>query len=155
MTDSIEVRELPEQYVLGIRMKTDMAGLPSSIGTMYHELFSYLGSKGIPPLGMPYAEYFEVGEKGIDLECGVAVPPGSKGEGRIVARVIPGTKALHAVHVGPYETMMGTYAKIDAWIKANGYAYAGNPREIYNSDPQKEKDSSKWLTEIVWPVRRI
>ncbi|MDD1767557.1 MAG: GyrI-like domain-containing protein [Methanomassiliicoccales archaeon] len=155
MADSIEARELPEQYVLGIRMKTDIAHLPVSIGTMYHELFGYLGARQIQPLGMPYAEYFEVCEKVVDVECGVAVPPGAQGEGRIVARVIPGAKTLCAVHVGPYETMTSTYAKIDAWIGEKGYAYAGSPREVYHSDPQKDKDSSKWVTEIFWPVRKV
>jgi len=155
MADSIEVRELPEQYVLGIRMKTEIAQLPVSIGAMYRELFGYLGARQIQPLGMPYAEYFEVGEKGVDVECGVAVPPGTQGEERIVARVIPGARTLCAMHVGPYETMRNTYAKIDAWIREKGYAYAGSPREVYHADPQKDTDSSKWVTEIFWPVRKV
>ncbi len=91
----------------------------------------------------------------VDLECGVSVAPGAEGEGRIVARVIPATKALFAMHVGPYETMVDTYVQIDDWIKVNGYAYAGNVREIYKSDPLQEKDSSKWVTEIIRPVRKI
>ncbi len=155
MAESIEVRELPEQHVLGIRMRTDLAGLPSSIGMMYHELFTYLGSKQIHPLGMPYAEYFEVCEKGIDVECGVPVAPGAKGEGRIVARTIPAAETLCAAHIGPYETMKDTYAKIEAWINENGYVYAGSPREVYHADPKKDTDSSKWLTEIFWPVQKV
>jgi AraC family transcriptional regulator len=155
MEPHVEIRDIPEQHVLGIRWRTDIACLGSEIGATYHELFSYLGSKGIQPLGMPYTEYFEVSGMAVDLECGVPVAPGAEGEGRIVARVIPATKALFVIHVGPYETMVDTYAQIDDWIKVNGYAYAGNVREIYKSDPQQEKDSSKWVTEIIRPVRKI
>lgn len=52
------------------------------------------------------------------------------------------------------DTLKGTYDEIDAWLKANAYEYAGAPREIYHSDPVKEKDASKWRTEIVWPVKK-
>ena len=153
-SDSIDVRDIPEQHVLGTRGRTDMARIVNDIGAMYQELFGYLNSEGIPPFGPPYAEYFEVNENDVDLDCGVAVAPGTKGQGRIAARVMPGGKALRAVHRGPYETMVDTYNRIDAWVKANGYVYAGNVREIYLSNPQQDKDGSKWTTEIVWPVRK-
>ncbi len=150
----IDVIEVAEQQVLGIRRKTDLSRISSDIGAMYHELFAYLGRRGIQPMGPPYSEYFDVGVSEIDMECGVPVPPGSVGEGNIEARVVPGGLVLRAVHKGPYDRLVDTYTKIDAWMREHGYVYSGCAREVYHSDPIGEPDQSKWVTEILWPVKK-
>jgi effector-binding domain-containing protein len=42
---------------------------------------------------------------------------------------------------------------IDKWMKANGKIAAGAPWEVYVTDPSAEKDTTKWLTEVIYPVK--
>ena len=154
MTRHIEVKEYPSHHTLAVKARTDQAHIAADIGRLYGELFGYIGLKGIGVRGAPYVEYLAMGPDGWDIEAGVPVAPGAKGEGGVVAKDIPAGQCVYTMHIGPYDTLKGTYDEIDAWLKANGYEYAGAPRETYHSDPVKEKDASKWRTEIVWPVKK-
>ena len=57
------------------------------------------------------------------------------------------------MHVGPYEKLGEAYAAMENYLKENGLESAGPPMEIYWSDPQEEKDTSKLQTELIWPIK--
>jgi effector-binding domain-containing protein len=42
---------------------------------------------------------------------------------------------------------------MNSFILEKGKHPSGPPRELYLSDPILEKDTAKWLTEIVFPVQ--
>ena len=87
-----------------------------------------------------------------DMECGFPIGNIVEGTGRIKRSKLPGGKAVTAIHIGPYETLNETYDLVLSWIKENGFQVDGDMWETYLTDPCKIPDSSKWITEISFPV---
>jgi effector-binding domain-containing protein len=55
-------------------------------------------------------------------------------------------------YYGDYNKVESVYIAAYDYIKAKGKASTGAPMEIYITDPGMEKDTAKWLTEIVFPL---
>ncbi len=49
--------------------------------------------------------------------------------------------------------MEPAYGDLDAWIKENGYQYAGPAREVWLNDPSQVAEADL-LTEISFPVSK-
>lgn len=56
---------------------------------------------------------------------------------RVSLREFPAHRAVHVMHVGPYESEPPTIAGLHAYIKGEGQALAGRHREIYLGDPRR------------------
>lgn len=65
---------------------------------------------------------------------------------------------VQALHVGPYDTEPETVARMDGYLRENGYANDITPHrrhhEIYLSDPRRSPPE-KWRTVIRHPVKKI
>ena len=75
------------------------------------------------------------------------------GTDRIQAGELPGGTVATVIHKGPYEGLPQTWAALVEWISAQGLQPAGAPWEVYLTDPGAEPDSSKWRTQIFFPVQ--
>ena len=157
MERKIELKELPDQMVLGKRFHTSMAKVAENIGAGFGALFGYLGELGEYPSGPPFALYYGdmEGFNPDDFEMELCAPVNRQLEGRddIVARDVRGGLAAVTIHKGPYSGVEPAYNDLDAWIKENGYQYAGPAREVYLNDPDSVAES-ELLTEISIPVSK-
>ena len=55
--------------------------------------------------------------------------------------------------MGAYDSLPQTWSALTAWMSAHGLEPAGAPWEVYVTDPGAEPDTSKWRTDIFFPVR--
>jgi effector-binding domain-containing protein len=55
-------------------------------------------------------------------------------------------------HVGPYEELARSYRLMSEAIEEHGFEPAGDPRELYHSDPAEVPDPNDYVTEIIWPI---
>ena len=95
--------------------------------------------------GYPFAQWTEwdtIGDK-YTLNLGMTVA--EKGER------FGGTKALKVSYYGTYEGMDEAYLALIAYGNEKGYTM-GMPMELFVTDPTLEPDTSKWLTEIYFPI---
>jgi effector-binding domain-containing protein len=155
MEGKIELKEQPSQAILGLRSRTSIERIAEEIGKGYGALFGYLGELGEPPAGAPFALYYgeDFDPNDIDMELCVPTARVLEGKGDIDARELPGGLAVFTIHKGPYDQMTATYEKLDAWVKENGYKYAGPAREAYLNDPS-QVDIADLLTEVSFPVAK-
>jgi effector-binding domain-containing protein len=91
-----------------------------------------------------------------DSDCNIAV--GCKVEGDVTLTNgcefldVPGGPHAFARHFGPYDTLHETHVAIRNWCAANGKRVSGPCWEAYPTDPGLEPDSSKWQTDVYYPV---
>lgn len=64
-----------------------------------------------------------------------------------------GGKVLKVVYFGNYAKTETAYNDIHAFMKENNLSNNGSPWEVYITDPMIEKDTSKWQTDIYFPVK--
>jgi effector-binding domain-containing protein len=59
---------------------------------------------------------------------------------------------VKGIHVGPYDKLEATHNEINRYVEFKNLEISGAPWEVYVTDPGKESDPTKWITEIYYPV---
>jgi len=96
----------------------------------------------------------EYREKDVDIEiCQAVTSKGTDADG-VVFKEMPATTVASVLHKGSYQKLGAAYAAVAAWIGANGYAPAAEPRESYIDGIWNKESEEDWLTEIQIPVRK-
>lgn len=154
MSQNITIKTTEPMHVMSMRRKTNQQGIGQSFMEMLPATFEYVVTHGGQPAGPPFGRYHSYSPEDIDLEAGIPVAAPVAGSSDVQASEIPGAEVASIEHWGSYDNLIETWNKIQNWIPENGYEYAAPPYEIFWTDPGSEPDSSKWRTEIVWPIKK-
>ena len=153
MNLKFETAQLEERPILTIRSSTTMDKIGEAMGPLFGEVYTHIQQSGQQPAGMPFALYHSMEGGTVDLECGMPVASPMEGKGRIKAGQLPAGTAATVTHVGPYDDLPQTWSALTEWMGSQGLRPAGEPWEVYVTDPGAEPDQSKWRTDIFFPVR--
>lgn len=145
--------QLEPQAYLGIRTTTRLDKLGAIMGPLFGEVYGYIQQCGQKPAGMPFTIYHSMDGDTVDLECGMPVRSKMDGTDRVQPGELACGRMATVTHMGPYEDLPHTWSALTEWIGAQGLEAAGAPWEVYVTDPGAETDSSKWRTDIFFPVR--
>jgi effector-binding domain-containing protein len=151
----IEEKIIEEQTVILIRDSAGPATYNQVMAKGYTELMGFIQANKLKEKGKPFARYiswdsvtqFSVFDMGVPVEN----PPA--GKGRIKTETIPQQNVVVAYYFGPYDKTAPTYYILDKYIREAGKEQVGGPWEIYITDPMAEKDTMKWETDIMFPVK--
>jgi effector-binding domain-containing protein/uncharacterized protein YndB with AHSA1/START domain len=151
---NFEMREMPATVVAGIRETvkfTDLSG--EKFGNWFATIGKTLGANKMEPIGSPMTIYYAYETASADMEAAMPVAAKGKDEGTVKFHELPGSKVLVVKYYGDYSKTEPVYYAAFDYIKNNKMENNGYPMEIYVTDPMMEKDTAKWLTEIVFPVK--
>lgn len=149
---SPEIVELEPQEAIAVRGEVAFADLPQFFQRAFAEAAEAAESCGLEITGPPFGFYPEMPTETVAVEAGFPVSAQAKSYGTAHRLVLPGGRAVQAMHVGPYDTMERTYGVLQSWMAEHGLLPAAGVWECYLSDPGSEPDQAKWRTKIVWPV---
>lgn len=150
---SITETEIKAQPMISIKAKCKASEISQTLGSLYGQLMAFSGKNKITVTGAPFAIYHKYSVEEVELEAGLPVDKAAKSSGNIIAGNINAGKVLTTKHFGKYEDSEFAHAAIDEFVKTNNKTITGSPWEVYVTDPGVEKDPSKWLTEIYYPVQ--
>jgi DNA-binding transcriptional MerR regulator len=145
----LEVKHVPDRRVLVARERagTDNAGevIPRLIMETHARLQEAGGSfAGAPICVCPFA-----GEDG-SAELTVGWPVGEQDVAG--AETLPGGRALVLEHKGPYDQLGRSYRLMSEVMERHGLTPAGDPVEVYLSNPEEVPDPNDYVTIIEWPI---
>lgn len=114
--------------------------------------------------GAPLVRYDVIDmERELAIQVGVPVGPGTPGDDRVVAGVLPAGRYLAATHTGPYRDLEEATGAFRAWASGHGYVFDVRPGdggevwgcrlEHYPTDPAKEPDPNRWETVLEFRLR--
>jgi effector-binding domain-containing protein len=152
MPTEVRVTRRQEQHTAGVRRRVPMAELTDFFSHAFSETMRVLMAKELQPAGPPFGKYYGMPGSTVDVEAGFPVAEPIAADGEVVPGILPGGQVIEAVHVGPYDTMVQTYAVIEGFFAAEGWKPADIVWESYLSDPGAEPDPTGWRTLISWPV---
>ncbi len=147
-----EIRELAVQPAAVEHTVTDAVGLPATIDRAFPALFGRLAKLGVTPSGPPFIRYLEAGER-IEIQLGVPVSPGVGQLEGAEEMSLPAGRAAVLRYIGPYQGLHEAFEQLRSWVEERGETTAGPYWEVYVTDPRKEPDACKWITDIYQPLR--
>ena len=153
--DEIEIKEVPEQNVLLIRERAPLEKMSAVIPAAFKEIAEYLLGRGLEAVGPPTTICPYADEEGmVDVANAWMVEDDVPGSGRIEATTLPACTVLAYRHRGHFAELDRSYRALEAVVELEGLAKAGEPREIYWTDPEELPDPADWVTEIQFPIVR-
>lgn len=152
-TSSIEIVTLQPQPALTIRGKVAMDDLPAFFGRAFTSVPEAAADAGVEIVGPPFGLYPSMPGATVEVEAGFPVAAAMRGAaGDVHDLLLPGGEVVQALHTGPYDTIVETYAALAEWMRERGVAPAAGVWESYLSDPEAEPDPQQWRTLVCWPV---
>ncbi len=153
MEYEIAVRTIEPQPVMSVRLKCHAAEIGAVLREVLPEVWRHIEHHEGRPAGPPFTRYHDYADGRVDLEAGIPVESPLPEGGRVRAGELPGGRVVTTVHVGPYEKLPEAHDALHVWMREHGHAPDGPQWEYYLTDPGEEPDSSRWRTELVWPIR--
>ena len=152
-SSKIELRVLRGHRTATMRVEVDQTAISLAMGDVMRHVHEALGKQNVKATSAPFARYHALGPT-VDFEAGVMVDEVVVPDGDVKPSSLPSGPAAIAVHAGPYESLSGTHEAIRTWLEASpDYVANGGPWELYLTDPSAEPDPSKWLTEVIFPLK--
>jgi effector-binding domain-containing protein len=159
MSEEPSIVDRPATPYVAITANVTMDDLGVVVPPLTAEVFDWLRSKGIPPVGAPFWRYDVIDmDGGLQVESGVAVAEPIEGDARVHAAELPDGRYASVMHVGHPQTLREATARLLEWGSARGLrwdaaATADGERwgcrlEIYHSDPGQDMDA--WETELAF-----
>jgi effector-binding domain-containing protein len=153
-TIEVTFESVGARKALIIKDSAMMNDIGSKMGSLYGEIMGLLQKNSAEMSGPPFCIYYTWDvNKPFVMECGIPVAKVLKGSGRIEFREIPETKTAKTIHKGSYETSGITHDLMNKYLSFNNIEVIGYPWEVYVTDPMMEKDTTKWITEIYYPIK--
>ena len=153
MTTGIEVRDLPWQSLLVQKTTCGHQGIGPAFAAALHSVRECLRASGAKMASMSMAVYLNWREADCDMAVGCMV------HGNVTLTQgcewldVPGGPHACASHIGPYTALHETHAAIQGWCAANNRKISGPCWEAYPTDPESQPDSSKWQTDVRYPIK--
>lgn len=134
-------------YTTNSEVKANEIGL--KIGASLMKLDAYTKNNQILVSGPPFTIWYSPTNFIIGMPVSGEISPKDK---NIKFGQLKDCNAYVVSYYGSYSNTQPVYENMSTFILEKGKHPAGPPRELYLSDPILEKDTTKWLTEIVFPV---
>ncbi|HVT11845.1 MAG TPA: GyrI-like domain-containing protein [Fimbriimonadaceae bacterium] len=152
MTYEFEIRDLRERKTLCARATCAHDQIGPTIGILYGKITPVMKEYGLEMDGPPFCRYMDWRDTDCDIEAGCWIQGDGPKEGEVHEGGTPGGRAVFTRHVGPYDALKGAHDGCTSYIAANGLKMSCAPFEVYVTDPGMEPDSSKWITDLYYPV---
>lgn len=149
----IETKMMEPRPVITIKEATTYDQIPATLGKLYGELMVFAHEKGVEVDGMPFAVYHDWNPPTVTVEAGFFTKELAKETDRVNAYNTEETEVVYTTHWGAYDKAEVTHQRIDEWVVENNREEAGPPMEVYVTDPGMEPDTTKWQTEIYYPLK--
>ena len=154
-TPHMEIQHLEPQPYACMSATTVPREVGAALQRILPQVGQYLASSGLQSVGQPLARYYRYDRDVVEMDAGIRVTGPAEGNGTVTIKELPGGDVAVGIHLGPYGTLKRTHDALAAWLAQEGRIPREAPWEVYVTDPMEEPDSSRWRTEIYWPVEPV
>ncbi|MBO2437266.1 MerR family transcriptional regulator [Actinomadura nitritigenes] len=151
---NVELRGVPAVRAAAVTGVVDVADMAAWFEGALGELYGTLAAQGVQETGHAGGVFADEvytrhrGEMTIFVPCAGTVRP----MGRVVPHEVPAAELAVITHHGPPAEADRSYGLLAAYVSRHALAVDGPMREYYLVGRRDTPDSSRWRTEIGWPV---
>jgi len=145
-----EFRDFPGLDYIGIREKVSSEVIGQKMGEWYSTLSAELSKQGAKINQAPFSINYSASGNVFDIEAAMGYTGTITENGQIKKGHLDAGKVLVVKYYGDYMNTGRIYLPAFEFLSQQGMKATGAPLEFYVTDPGMEKDTSKWLTEIIF-----
>jgi effector-binding domain-containing protein/uncharacterized protein YndB with AHSA1/START domain len=149
-----EMRDMNKMIIAGVRSKIKVAEINDALyGNSFGMIGKVLATEKIGQSGAPMSLTYSYSKESCDMEIAMPVKSIGKGDAKVKFHEVPASKALVVKYYGDYSKIEPVYGAAFEYMGKNKLIENGAPMEMFITDPMSEKDTAKWLTEVVFPIK--
>src|SRR5579862_2761448 len=152
MAYEFKICELEERKALCGRETCAHDQIGPTIGRLYGKIGAVRAQLGLEMDGPPFCRYRAWRESDCEIEPGCWIKGDGPKEGEVYESTTPAGRAFTTTHVGPYDKLSEAHHACMAYASESGLQVNDACWEVYLTDPGREPDSSKWVTELYYPI---
>jgi effector-binding domain-containing protein len=156
--ESITELEVPTRNCITMKGETKIQDISKTLGELYSKIQAKIDENKLAMAGAPCAMYpgYKPGDTLVKIIA--CIPTNNLCKGKcdegMKCMEIKTTKCVMSKYLGPYETNHIAYEAIQKYITEHKLTMSGDmPWEEYENDPMTEKDPSKYITNVYWPIK--
>ena len=150
---TVEEVEVDDTEYLFIHGKANLSNISKFLGVSYSKIITEMKNQKLDFAGSPFAIYYFDSQTEWELDAAIPVTAPGKNVGEVKAGKLKAGKAVQAQFFGAYEQTEIAHKAADEYIKKNNKQVIGAPWEVYVTDPETERDTAKWETDVYYPVQ--
>ena len=143
---------LPEAKYLVVSGDVNPADIEAFYKENFGKIMTHMEKNKVEMAGSPTGLFYSWTDTLAKMSAAIPVAADAAGTKEIEFRTIEAGKALQIDYYGAYDKSEAAHFAMDDYLNANGLTITGAVREVYVTDPGAEPDTSKWLTQIIYPV---
>lgn len=132
-----------------VRERVPMTALTEFFGRVFPATMAAAHAQGVELSGPPIAIYYGMPTDTVDVAGGFPTAGPVAADAGITNADLPGGRAVQVLHLGPYDTLERTYARLMSWFTEQGLTPGEIMWESYLNDPEESEVAE---TLIVWPL---
>lgn len=142
-----------------VAMTVAGAGTMGTIGQdlerLYGSIMTEISKQQLQMSGPPFVHYLDYDEATGHSNYMAGIPVVHSGEDSDMVHSVSYAemKVVQALHTGPYEEFVNSYAEIGDYIMKNSLKVTGQAFEFYLTHPDSEPDPNYWKTTIAFPLQ--
>jgi effector-binding domain-containing protein len=157
------VLDRQSQPYVAVRDRAALGAMKPAVDQAFQALFRWLGANGLEPVGAAFFKYNLI-DMGGTFEVEFAVPVASevKGNGEVIAGVLPAGSYAQVTWTGPYDALFDVNAVLVGWAREKGLrwdtANTGEGErfaarlEIYENNPAEVQSPNDLVTTVAIKV---
>jgi effector-binding domain-containing protein len=145
--------EVPARVLLSVRDTASPETVTSKLALMYMRISHFMKLSGLPPTGAPLAIFHNYSSANFDIEACIPIATVVTTPVGINCIESDAQKTIMVRYFGSYKSITSAYLALQTYIKDKDLQPNGPSWEEYVTDPASEADSTKWQTNIYYPVK--
>jgi effector-binding domain-containing protein len=146
-------KDVPSSTIATVHNKIKMEEIADVLGKSYGSIQELMAKQGAQMAGAPMAITIAYDSLSWEFEAAIPIDKEIKGNDKVQVKKSYAGKVIYLSYMGPYNGTYQAYIELESYKKEKGYTDNGGPWEVYVTDPTTEPDTSKWITEIYFPVK--
>jgi len=135
---------------------SSMDVMKDKIDENFKLILTEMGKNNIAPIGYPIIEWNSYNPEAIsNFRCMMGINNNVEIESISSGYLyqLPSRRVIWLKHQGAYEKSVAAWEALDQYVEENKLIMDGSPYEEYIVDPDTEPDTSKWITNIYFPIK--
>ncbi len=142
----------PQVQVMSMEVTCTAADISKALGESYGKLMAEVMKQKLTMTGAPMAIYHSYSDEEVKMEPCIPVQKAGKSNDDVIAKSLPSVRALKVDYLGNYNNLGDVHDFIAEYAAEEHIRLEGSPWESYVTDPGAEPDTSKWLTQVYYPL---
>lgn len=145
-----EIKDFEGLDYFGIREKLKGEEIGQKLGEFYSQIMTEQNAQILKEKGAPFTINYSASGNIYDIEAAIGFEGAGHDNGLVRKGRIEAGKILVIKYYGDYMNTGKVYLPAFEYLSSQGMKATGAPLEFYITDPTIERDTTKWLTEIVF-----